>query len=356
MFMVSVSTLLVMPVGLVAPAAAVAAPAPAGAGNPSLQALLDELVVNGASGVVARVDDGTHSWRLASGAARLEPPQVMRPGARFRVGSITKSFVATVALQLVGESKLRLDDTVDRWLPGQVPNGGAITLRMLLNHTSGVFDYTSDEAFWQRDLTLPVTPYELIEFAVAHPPTFAPGTGWSYSNTGYVIAGLMIEAAAGQDVERLVRQRILRPLRLNGTTFPRLNPDITGYHAHGYQLPASPGADYTDVTLFAPSLAWTAGAIISTADDLHRFYAALLGGRLLRSDLLQEMLTAVPVLPVFGYGLGMMTERHACGTVWGHNGASPATPPSPSTTAAVAAACWSCCPPKPTKRCGRCCS
>ena len=103
--------------------------------------MLDELVDKGASGAVARVDDGRRTWRLASGAARLDPRVRMRPSARFRVASVTKTFVATLALQLVGEGKLRLDDTVARWLPGLVPNGRAITLRMLLNHTSGLFDY-----------------------------------------------------------------------------------------------------------------------------------------------------------------------------------------------------------------------
>lgn len=324
--LVSLGVALVLPAGLLtSPASAVAAAAPASADNARLQALLDELVANGASGVVARVDDGRHSWRLAAGAARLEPRQPMRPEARFRAASITKSFVATVALQLVGEGKLRLDDTVDRWLPGLVPGSDVITLRMLLNHTSGVFDYVQDEAFRQRAIanpTAPITPHELIAYAIAHPPTFPPGGGWSYSNTGYIIAGLMMEAATGRDVERLVTQRIIRPLRLDATTFPR-SPDIAGYHAHGYELPASPGAGYADVTVVSPSFAWAAGAVVSTAGDLRRFYAALLGGQLLRPALLSQMLTTVPVQPVFGYGLGLMLERHACGTVWGHWGGLP---------------------------------
>lgn len=324
----SLSVALALPVTLVTSSATAVATAPASAatGNPTLQALLDELVANGASGALARVDDGQHTWRLASGAARLEPRQPMRPAARFRAASITKSFVATVALQLVGEGKLRLDDTIERWLPGLIPNGSAITLRMLLNHTSGVFNYTSDEVFLQRvlnDPTAPMTPYELIAFATSHPPTFPPGGGWSYSNTGYIIAGLMMEAVTGRDVEHLVSNRIIGPLRLNGTTFPTRSPYIAGYHAHGYQLPASPGSGYTDVTPFAPSLAWAAGAIVSTADDLRRFYVALLGGRLLRPALLEQMLTTVPVLPVFGYGLGIAAERRACGTVWGHTGGIP---------------------------------
>lgn len=306
-----------------APAAAVTARQP---GNPRLQALLDDLVANGASGALARVDDGHHTWRLAAGAARLDPRQPLTPAARLRVGSVTKTFVATVALQLVGAGRLGLHDTVERRLPGLVPNGDAITLRMLLGHTSGLFDYTDDPAFLRRvteDPTRPATPRELISVATAHPPTFPPGTSWGYSNTNYIVTGLILEAATGRSVEQLVRQRILRPLGLRGTYFPVGAPDIAGYHAHGYAPPALTGAGYVDVTPFAPSLAWAAGAIVSTTDDLHRFYAALLGGRLLRPAQLREMTTTVPVLPTLGYGLGLFTARRACGTVWGHDGGIP---------------------------------
>ena len=308
-----------------APAAALAT-APAPTGNSRLQSLLDQMVANGASGALARVDDGRHTWRLASGSAQLQPRRPLTPGARYRVGSVTKTFVSTVTLQLVGEGRLKLDDTVERWLPGLIPNGEAITLRMLLNHTSGLFDYTEDPAFLERlinDPTAPASPRELIAIARMHPPNFPPGEGWSYTNTGYVAVGLILEAATRQPVERLVRQRIIGPLGLTGTTFPTRSPVIKGYHAHGYRPPAVPGAPYQDVTPFSPTLAWTAGAIVSTADDLRRFYGALLRGRLLRPALLEQMLTTVPVAPEFGYGLGIYTQQTACGTVWGHDGGIP---------------------------------
>jgi D-alanyl-D-alanine carboxypeptidase len=338
----ALAALVLLLAGLLAPAPAAAATASASAaaatasasaaasarppGNPRLQALLDELVANGASGALARVDDGRHTWRLAAGAARLEPRQRLTPAARFRVGSVTKSFVSTVTLQLVGRKRLRLDDTVERWVPGLVPNGDGITLRMLLNHTSGLFDYTDDPAFLQRivqDPTRPATPRELVAVATAHPPTFPPGTGWAYSNTNYIVTGLILQAATHRSVERLVRDRILRPLGLRGTYFPARDPDIAGYHAHGYAPPALTGAGYVDVTRFAPSLAWTAGAIVSTVDDLDRFYTALLGGRLLRPAQLREMTTTVRARPTVGYGLGLFAERRACGTVWGHDGGIP---------------------------------
>jgi D-alanyl-D-alanine carboxypeptidase len=321
--LVSLSVASAVLFGFVTPASADPGSAATVAGNARLQALLDELVANGASGALARVDDGRHTWTLASGAARLEPRQRLLPQARFRIGSVTKSFVATLTLQLVGEGRLRLDDTVARWLPGLVPNGNGITLRMLLNHTSGLFDYTEDPAFFERLIhnpTSPLPPRRLVAIATSHSPTFAPGAGWSYSNTGYIVAGLMIEAATGRRVERLVRDRIIRPLGLTHTSFPMSNIDITGYHAHGYLPPSLSGDGFVDVTPFAPSLAWTAGAIISTSNDLSRFYAALLAGRLLRPALLTQMLTTVPVSPVNGYALGIYTQRGPCGTVWGHDG------------------------------------
>jgi D-alanyl-D-alanine carboxypeptidase len=307
-----------------APGAVSAEPAASG-GNPRVQALLDELVANGASGALALVDDGDRTWRLDSGAARLEPYQPLRPAARFRVGSVTKSLVATVALQLVGRGRLGLDDPVERWLPGLVPNGEAITLRMLLNHTSGLFNYTDDQAWLEQLIANPTrrwTPRQLVAVATAHPPTFPPGMGWSYSNTGYIVAGLVLERATGRPLERLVRQRVIRRLGLARTSFPT-RPGISGYHAHGYVPPSLSGQGYVDVTRLSPSATWAAGAVVSTAGDLRRFYAALFGGRLLRPALLHQMRTTVPVDPVFGYGLGVYSLRTACGTVWGHDGGVP---------------------------------
>jgi D-alanyl-D-alanine carboxypeptidase len=153
---------------------------PAHRSDPSaaqLQQALDDVVAAGASGVTLRVDDGRRTYRLASGQARREPPERMRPDDRFRAGSVTKSFVSTIALQLVGEGRLSLNDTVERWRPGLLPGGGNITLRELLNHTSGLFNFTEDEAFLERVFTHPLQPLaarELVAVANAHPPLFAP--------------------------------------------------------------------------------------------------------------------------------------------------------------------------------------
>ncbi len=244
----------------------------------------------------------------------------MRPGDRFRVGSITKTFVATVVLQLVGERKLALADTVERWLPGVAPNGNQITVRQLLNHTSGLFDYGGDRTFVADAFRHPLkdwTPRQIVAIATAHKPRFAPGAGWSYSDTNYYVLGLIVEAATKHSLGSELRQRIFAPLRLRATSFPT-GPDIAGRHAHGYFL-----RPLADVTIGSPSVQWAAGALVSNADDLARFYRALLGGRLLRPNLLQVMETVVTPTPGFSYGLGLQKLREQCGAVWGHTGASP---------------------------------
>jgi D-alanyl-D-alanine carboxypeptidase len=300
--------------------AAAAAPQRAAAREPELQRALDRVVAAGVPGAVALVRDGNRTIRLASGSGNLNAKTPMRTGDRFRVGSVTKTFVATVVLQLVGEGKLRLTDTVERWLPGVVPNGGRITLRMLLNHTSGLFDYGGDRkwlAAAYRDPMRDWPPREIVAVATAHKPHFAPGAGWSYSNTNYVVLGLIVEAATKHPLATELRHRILTPLQLHGTSLPT-QPRIGGRYAHGYFL-----RPLQDVSDGSPSVVWAAGALVSTADDIATFYRALLGGRLLSPELLREMRTTVTPASGFSYGLGLQKLDGPCGTFWGHSGGSP---------------------------------
>jgi len=295
---------------------------PATKAEANIQRALDRLTATGAPGALVLVRDGNQTLRLTSGYGELENKKPMRPTDRFRIGSVTKTFVATVALQLAGEKKLALHDTVERWLPGLVPNGNKITVRELLNHTSGIFDVTNDDSFIARVLWKPTevwTPRKLVGLATAHQPLFPPEAGWSYSNTGYIILGMIVEAASGNSIETEVDRRILGPLHLHGTSFARA-PRIAGAYAHGYvPLDGRP----RDVSVFSPSSAWTAGAIVSTADDLANFYRALLRGRLLRPRLLRAMETTVPVTadPHRGRsGLGLFEAGLPCGRAWGHEG------------------------------------
>jgi len=328
-------TVLVAVSAAVSPAeAAPAAPGRLATSVPRLRTALDRLVAAGAPGAVVLVRDGNRTVRLARGFADRARKTPMRVTDRFRVGSVTKTFVATVVLQLAGEGRLSLGDTVERWLPGLVPNGQAITVRQLLNHTSGLFDYTEDPAvlkpYLHGHLTVARAPRTLVARAVVHPPVFAPGARWSYSNTGYILLGLIVEAAAGDSLASELQQRIFAPLGLRGTTFDS-SPRISGRHAHGYLAIGKGPA--RDVSVFSPSFAWAAGAIVSTADDVARFYRALLHGQLLRPDLLAAMkMTVAQGPPGESYGLGLWktssmglspTNTVACGSVWGHDGDFP---------------------------------
>ena len=283
---------------------------------------MDKLVAAGAPGVIVLFRNGDQVIRLARGFADVARKMPMRTTDRFRIASLTKSFTAAIVLQLVGEGKLSLDDTVETHLPGLVPNGEMITIRHLMNHTSGVFDFYSDQNFFKqfvRNRTRTWTPQERVAVATGHKPLFAPGAGWSYSNTGYVLLGLIVEKVTGHSLVQELRGRIFSPLGLRATSAPT-TPQIEGRHARGYVIFDKPPAE--DVTAVTPSVAWAHGDIVSTAADVVAFYRALLGGRLLRADLLRTMETTVatPYGKDQKYGLGLMTGRLSCGTVWGHDG------------------------------------
>jgi D-alanyl-D-alanine carboxypeptidase len=302
-----------------ATATATASGAPHRPDRARLQHALDAVVRGGAPGVIALVRDGRHSVRLASGYENLATRRPMHASDRFRVGSVTKTFVATAVLQLAGERRLALDDPIERWLPGLVPGGAGITIRQLLNHTSGLHDY-ADDAFVRRVLVARGNvwaPRGLIALGTRHPPLFAPGAGLAYSSTGYIVLGLIVEAVTGRPLAAELRQRIFAPLHLRATSLDA-KPRITGRHAHGYTRYHG-GLHPIDISDIGQSFAWAAGALVSTTDDLARFYRALLDGRLLRPDLLATMRTTVPA-DQQRWGLGLIQTPHRCGPSWGHGG------------------------------------
>jgi D-alanyl-D-alanine carboxypeptidase len=305
---------------------AAATPAPVEGDRPALQKRLDDVVAAGAVGALAEVRDGRDLWRGASGVAVVGTTRAVPVRGRFRVGSITKTFVATVVLQLVAEGRLRLEDPVERWLPGVVPGGDGITVRQLLNHTSGLYDYLhtlpfppAPEFFDNRWRTW--TAAEQIQSALAHPPTFEPpGSAFAYSNTNYLLLGQVIERVTGRPYADEIERRVIRPLRLHGTWLPGTSPRIRGPHPHGY-VPAERDWEprLLDYTEFNPSVMGAGGEMISTTRDLNRFFAALLGGRLLPSDLLEEMRT--PGVEGGRYGLGLAWRDTSCGVrVYGNDG------------------------------------
>jgi len=286
-----------------------------------LQKVLDSLISDGAAGVLLHYRDADGPWRGASGVAELGTQTPVDPAGWFRIGSVTKTFTATVVLQLVGEGVLSLDDDVDGWLPGIVPAGDGITLLQLLNHTSGLYNYTEDlpaAAGIVRDRFMHWDPVRAVTMATGHDPLFEPGATWSYSNTNYVLLGLVIEAATGRSYATEVEDRILKPLELRHTLVPGEDVVLPEPHAHGY---LSVDGELVDMAEFNASQAWSAGAIVSTASDLNRFYAALLTGELLRPAELHALLTTVPADADFhAGGLGISRLSLPNLVVWGHTG------------------------------------
>jgi D-alanyl-D-alanine carboxypeptidase len=284
----------------------------------------DAVVAAGSPGALVLVDDGSSRREAASGVAVLQGRLPLGARDRFRVGSITKMFVAVVVLQLVDEHRLRLGDTVERWLPGLVPDGGRITVRELLGHTSGLADYADDAAFLRRTVAQPRrrwTPRELVRVALAEGSVAQPGERFAYASTNYVLLGLVVERATGTSLERQLGRRILTPLGLHDTSFAP-GPLIPGRSVHGYAPTEYDGivnglATARDRSTVSTSWAWAAGAIVSTAPDLSRFLGAVLQGRLLPPRLLELMRPA----PGARYGLGLAAFRTPCGTAVGHTGA-----------------------------------
>ncbi|MFC9809662.1 serine hydrolase domain-containing protein [Streptomyces griseoaurantiacus] len=318
--------------GLITPAVA-ATHTPA----PSLRHGAQSVLDTGTVGVVVR-STGPHGSRTATaGLADKRTGRPAGPDDTFRIASSTKTFVSTVVLQLVGEGRLSLDDSVEDLLPGVVSGNGndgrRITVRNLLNHTSGLFDFTEDfpvltdiDAFREGHLAS-WTEDQLVGIAMKHAPRFAPGEGWSYSNTNYVLAGMIIEKTTGKSWQHEVTRRIIRPLGLHRTTAPYTDPFMKGPHLKGYSNFAAEGRTPIDVSVMNPSAAGAAGGMISNTADLSTFYAALMKGRLLKPAQLAAMRTTVraeeldPAWPGARYGLGLLSVPLSCGgSYYSHGG------------------------------------
>ncbi|MFB6888044.1 serine hydrolase domain-containing protein [Kitasatospora sp. NPDC056327] len=315
------------------PAAAV----PSGGPKDTVRAGLEKLVKDDrypAALASVTTPDG-RDRNYAAGVADLRTGAKAPVDGRLRAGSTTKTFVATVVLQLVGEGKAELDAPIDRYLPGLVRgegiDGRAITVRQLLQHTSGLPNFTDDlrEGVFTEDRHRYYQPRELLDIAFAHKAVFAPGTSWAYSNTNYVLAGLLIEKVTGRPLAEQLVKRVIEPLGLRHTYSPGVGDEsIRGPHPHGYHA-AGPDGRLSDVTDLDPSWGWAAGQLISTPSDLNRFFSGLLGGKLLKPAQLAEMRTTVKIprigsLPDQEYGLGIFRTPLSCGkVVWGHGGAMP---------------------------------
>ncbi|QBS44536.1 serine hydrolase [Nocardia sp. CS682] len=300
--------------------------------RPELQKLIQQMVDSGFTGVELRVHDEQGEWLGSGGVRELGGTAQPPTNGHIRIGSNTKTFIATLVLQLVAEGKIDLDTVAVDYLP-EFELDPRITVRMLLQHTSGVFNFTGelleDGTFvpgiawsgkeWVDNRFKTYRPEELVHLALSKPARFEPGTDWSYANTNYVLARLLIEQVTGRSYAEEMQRLILGPLELHDTVAPTTESEIPEPHAHAYYRYADGGEQQTvDVTSQNPSWISSGGDMISTTQDLQTFISALVTGELLPAPLLAEMCTPHPKV---GYGLGVFVQDTGCGgTVITHNG------------------------------------
>jgi D-alanyl-D-alanine carboxypeptidase len=321
---------------LLAAAALLAAPAAPAATPPEakLQRQLNSLVdaKGGPPGAIVTLRRGARTRVVTAGVADVKTRNAPRASDHMRIASVAKAFSGAVALRLVAHGKLDLDDTIGAVLPG-LPNAwAAVTLRQLLNHTSGLPDYTQSRGFRRQFENNPggyVSPVKIIGWVRGEPLVFRPGSRYEYSNTDNIVVGLMAEQVSGTPYARLLEEIVFEPLGLRRTSFPS-RPALPRPFIHGYLIVDDMGATEDVSTLLSPSGAWASGAIVSTPRELNTFIGGYLAGRLFPASLQREQLRFVPggksSPPGPGSnsaGLAVFRYRTKCGTVYGHTGNFP---------------------------------
>jgi D-alanyl-D-alanine carboxypeptidase len=315
--------------------------------TPNQQIGVDAIRDAGAVAVLAEIQHGDeHRRALRAGVADLRNPRPVPLNSYYRIGSTTKAFTATLVMQLIGEGKLQLTDTVEQWLPGMVDRNGndgrRITVKNLLRHTSGLNDW-NNEVPLARDPTPErylaerfhaYRPHEMVALALNKAPQWTPDaenpaeeTRWAYSNTNYVLAGMIVEKVTGRPWEQAIHDRIIEPLGLRHT-FTGVTAYVPQPHATAYlQFPGRD--DLTDVSILVDGGSGDAG-MISTPGDVATFFRALFNGRLVRPSELGQMraTVAAPTFdanPATRYGLGLAWRPvPGCpGGLWHHHGNSP---------------------------------
>jgi D-alanyl-D-alanine carboxypeptidase len=305
---------------------------PAAPADRALDAALQRLVGmdGGPPGAIAMIHRGGRTTAHTTGVGVITPRRVWRATDHMRIASVAKAFSGAVTLSLVQTGDLELDDTIGELLPGQPPAWSQVTLRQLLGHTSGLPDFSGTDAFLQAftsDLMRRFMPLELLAYAAPEPLEFAPGTRYQYSNTDNIAAALMAEAATGRSYERLLRERVYRPLGMRNTSLPS-GSRLPRPFAHGYDPdPPGPLADLSEA--YGASGLWASGGIVSTPLDMTRFVRGYVGGRLFggsvqRAQRRMRPGNSEPRGPgINRAGLALFRYRTRCGIVFGHTGNTP---------------------------------
>jgi len=288
---------------------------------------------NNIPGAIAGVwVNGEGAWIKAAGIADLQEGTAEQADLHFRIGSITKTFTATVILQLVDEGKLSLGDKLEEYVGG-FKYGDQITILQLCNNTSGIFNYGDAPGLVEENVSHPQrhwSPEELIDLASSGEPSFPPGTGWKYSNSNFLLLGVIIEQVTGNDLGSEIEARITQPLGLDSTFLPA-DCEFGGPHSHGYvqwdgRWGKTEPAGLDDVTYWDPSHAWAAGGMISTLEDLRVWAKALATGELLSEEMQRERLAWVQMPGGesldMKYGMGIFSMGGLIGhdgMLWGYN-------------------------------------
>ena len=282
----------------------------------ALRQAIADLPAADATAAIVRVGGRDGTWRGVSGVHDIATGRKAIADGRFRAGSVTKVFTASVVLQLVAEHRVALDRPVQDYLPGLFPaDRPSITVAQLLNHTSGIQPADTPGgtfADWYANRFASYTPQAMVASAAARPLEFTPGTAQHYLNINYTVLGLLIEKITGTSYEHQVQRRILTPLHLRDTYFPGDDPRILGPHNLGYQTTDSGLVDVTDWNVTG---SWAAGDIISSAADLERFTTALFGGRVVPKSQFQHMLQVPDGIDGAAYTMGMSRMVLPDGTV-----------------------------------------
>ncbi|MFJ7206829.1 serine hydrolase domain-containing protein [Streptomyces sp. NPDC098789] len=290
----------------------------------AVQKVMTEAKVPGVSVGLWTPDKG--EYVRSFGVADKATGQKMARDLHMRIGSETKTFTVTALLQLVDEGKVKLDDTIDKYISG-VPNGDKITLRQLAEMRSGLFNYSADEGFYKAltgNPDRPFTPQELLAYSFKHPVLFAPGAQFYYCNTNLILLGLVVEKQSGQTLADYVQEHVLTPAGMGQTLFPK-GAEFPEPHAQGYTEQTASGK-LEDSADWNPSWGWAAGAMISTLDDLRTWAPTVatgvfpdgkaMVGAATQKDRLETIKTTIPGA---GYGLGIFRVQG-----WtGHNGSLP---------------------------------
>lgn len=282
----------------------------------------------GPPGVIALVRRGNRLKVHTAGYADVATERRPRATHHMRVASVAKAFSGGVALSLVSKGALSLDDTIGKWLPDLPAAWHAVTLRQLLNHTSGLPDFTAKRAFKKAvvaSLTIAPPPRQLLDFVKDDPLKFSPGSQYRYSNSDNIAVGLMVEAATGHSYEGELQEQVARPLGLARTTLPR-GPELPNPYIHGYDF-GDDGQPEDISEIFASGWAWASGGIILTPADLNRFIQGYVGGKLFGADVQSQQRQFIagggsePRGPGRNAaGLALFRYRTRCGTVYGHTG------------------------------------